>query len=192
MNAVALIHGRIGYHAIKEKGIKGDIMFGRETGIDGVEAIGIFTAKITRGLHSGQQHGYFFRPQTSKHIVEIALRLGGIKAAQGVIGPQFENDDFRILGQGPVQPGTPARRGVAGYSGIGDFDGIARFAQNLFQLNGKSVSRGEVVASGKTIAEGQNAYRLQGHAPFAAPCIDNQGQQSISEEGLNFTKEFHD
>ena len=118
MDAIGLIQPGITGHALQEKRIERNARPRSQPLEHGAKRIAIIGAEVRRRQHPTQQHRNSARHQRIQDGAQIRLGIARIKAAQPVIAAQLHQRRIHRLGQHPVQPRPPARRGVAGHRAI--------------------------------------------------------------------------
>ncbi len=89
--------------------------------IQGFEAGGIIQAVIRRQLHAEQQHLGSAAARLLDECSEVGFDVGDGRAAQAIIGAEFEDDDaWLMLAQGCLQASQPAGGGLAADAGVDD------------------------------------------------------------------------
>jgi len=157
MDTVGLVEGGVPDHSVEKKGVEGDVMFAGEAGVDGVEAVIIVGTEVARGAHADEHGGHAFLFQPGEDGVEVGGGFVRRKATQGIIGAQFDDDQLRIVGEGPVQTCQATGGGIARDPGVGDVDIEPMSSQRAFQLRRKGFGGGQTQAGGETVAEHGNA-----------------------------------
>ena len=84
---------------------------------------------------------------------EVLLGDGGIEAAQRVVGAELDQHDVGLVGQHPVEPVEPARRGVAGHALIQDRDVAALRLQRRLEPRREGLLGLDAVARREAVAE---------------------------------------
>ncbi len=157
MDTVGLVEGGVADHTVEKKGVEGNVMFAGQAGVDGVEAVIIVGAEVARGAHADKHGGHAFLFKPGEDGVEVGGGFVRRKATQSIIGAQFDDDQLRIVGEGPVQTGQATGGGIARDSGVGDVDIEPLAAQRRLQLRRKGLGGGQTQAGGETVAEHGNA-----------------------------------
>ena len=88
--------------------------------------------------------------------VEIGFGLAGIQAAERVIGAELDDHHLGILGQGPVEPGEPAGRGVARNPAVQDPGIEALSPQGLLELGHETLSGRQPIARRQAVSQGED------------------------------------
>lgn len=153
MHAILQLCSLNSHDAIQEEGIERNTILRRKSGIDPVETLRILAAHIRRSHDADQQDWNIALLQPGKNAVEVFFRLLRRDPAQGIVGPEFEDDAIRAVRHRPIYAGQATRGRIARDARIGDDDILSRGLQGCFELRRVGLARGQFVSGHQTVSE---------------------------------------
>src|SRR6056297_3461911 len=133
----------------------------RQFGIHRVERRLELRAVVRRRLHADEQNRQVPLPGDLQNAFEACAARRRIETAQKIVAA--EGDDHAVDGlvERPLDPGEPAGGGVAGHTGIAQFDLGTVILEPARHLRHESLGRPDPVALSETVAEGKDGHRLR-------------------------------
>ncbi len=153
MQSIRLIEVGLHRNSLEKERIKRNVAGLCQIGKDPVEGPVIGFAPVRRRQHAEKQHFGTNRLDLLDHFVEIVVNRRRIDAAQRVVGAQGEDHQIGLVGERPIEPGQPARGGVARDAAIDDARVDAVLAQPPLEARREGLFGHQPITRGQAVAK---------------------------------------